>query len=110
VYGPKTVKGKSVLDQYETINADTNEISSYPDIYGPEITSIPGKKVGSQSTSDYGKQSSKEKKYNQFGKQVSDFVDPDEPIYQFNPDFKNAFPHNENEPQPFLADFSKFQK
>lgn len=99
VYGPKTVKGKSVLHDYETINSDTNEVSAYPDIYGPEITPVPGK----------GKEVHSEK-YNEFGKQVSDFVDPNEPIYQFNPDFKKAFPHDKNEPQPFLSDFSKFQR
>lgn len=95
VYGPKTVKGKSVLHDYETINSDTNEVSAYPDIYGPEITPVPGKSS---------------EKYNEFGKQVSDFVDPNEPTYQFNPDFKKAFPHDKNEPQPFLSDFSKFQR
>jgi hypothetical protein len=95
VYGPKTVKGKSVLHDYETINSDTNEVSAYPDIYGPEITPVPGKSS---------------EKYNELGKQVSDFVDPNEPTYQFNPDFKKAFPHDKNEPQPFLSDFSKFQR
>jgi hypothetical protein len=95
VYGPKTVKGKSVLHDYETITSDTNEVSAYPDIYGPEITPVPGKSS---------------EKYNELGKQVSDFVDPNEPTYQFNPDFKKAFPHDKNEPQPFLSDFSKFQR
>ena len=99
VYGPKTVKGKSVLHDYETINSDTNEVSAYPDIYGPEITPVPGK----------GKEVHSEK-YNEHGKQVSDFVDPNELTYQFNPDFKKAFPHDKNEPQPFLSDFSKFQR
>lgn len=109
VYGPKTVKGKSVLHDYETINSDTNEVSAYPDIYGPEITPVPGK--SSEKYNEFGKgKEVHSEKYNEFGKQVSDFVDPNEPTYQFNPDFKKAFPHDKNEPQPFLSDFSKFQR
>ena len=109
VYGPKTVKGKSVLHDYETINSDTNEVSAYPDIYGPEITPIPGK--SSEKYNEFGKgKEVHSEKYNQYGKQVSDFVDPNESTYQFNPDFKKAFPHDKNEPQPFLTDFSKFQR
>jgi hypothetical protein len=123
VYGPKTVKGKSVLHDYETINSDTNEVSAYPDIYGPEITPVPGKssekynefgkgkEVHSEKYNEFGKgKEVHSEKYNEFGKQVSDFVDPNEPTYQFNPDFKKAFPHDKNEPQPFLSDFSKFQR
>ena len=33
----------------------------------------------------------------------------DDMTYQFNPDLAKAFQIEENEPQPFLTDFSKFQ-
>jgi hypothetical protein len=88
IYGPKTTKieepkptaGKGGKDD------DTNV---YPDIYGPEITPIPGSKVSKK------------------GKHESDNVTDE--AYQFNPGFAKAFPREENEPQPFLTDFSKFQ-
>ena len=100
VYGPKTTKSKHPIEPEPLeSNYDSNEISVYPDIYGPEIKSIPGKKVGSKSTYGSGKKIGSEKTYNEFGKEISDSVD-----------FKMAFPHNENEPQPFLTDFSKFHK
>jgi hypothetical protein len=95
LYGPKTIKSKHDDHEYEKINSDSNGNNIYPDIYGPEITPIPGKNS---------------EKHNQYGKQVSDFVDHNESTYQFNPDFKKAFPHDKNEPQPFLTDFSKFQR
>ena len=91
IYGPKTTKieepkptpggkgGKSGED-------DTN---IYPDIYGPEITPIPGSKVSKK------------------GKHESDNVTDE--AYQFKPDFAKAFPREDDEPQPFLTDFSKFQ-
>lgn len=52
----------------------------YPDIYGPEITPTPGSKCGR-----------------------------DDDTCDFNTDFEKAFPREDNEPQPFLTDFSKFQ-
>lgn len=91
IYGPKTSKieepkpassGKGEPHGYD----DTNV---YPDIYGPEITPIPGSKVCKK------------------GKHESDCSDNE--AYQFNPDFAKAFPREDNEPQPFLTDFSKFQ-
>jgi hypothetical protein len=59
----------------------------YPDIYGPDIATIPGTKPKKP-------------------KHESDNVDDE--IYDFNPDLKKAFP-TEGEPQPFLTDFTKFQ-
>lgn len=55
------------------------DTSLYPDIYGPDVTPVPGEKL----------------KVN-------------EDHYDYNPDFENAFPTN-GPPQPFLTDFSKFQ-
>jgi hypothetical protein len=58
---------------------------SYPDIYGPDIPLMPGKKPTT-------------------AKQSSDNTDDD--VFSFNPDLQKAFP-TEGPPQPFLADFSK---
>jgi len=68
-----------------------NARSAYPHIYGPEYQGAPG-----QSFEPPGLEKS-EKPYSEA-----------EPHY-FNPDFQKAFPV-EGPPQPFLTDFSKFQK
>ena len=90
IYGPKVPEIEEPTPSSSGNNVDG--INMYPDIYGPEITPVPGKKT---------------KKKKQNGKHTSDIVDDE--TYEFNPDFKNAFPNEENEPQPFLTDFSKFQ-
>ncbi len=88
IYGPMTTKAEEPkpTSGKKGVDDDTNV---YPDIYGPEITPIPGSKVCKK------------------GKHESDCADNE--AYQFNPDFDKAFPHEEGEPQPFLTDFSKFQ-
>jgi hypothetical protein len=88
IYGPKTSKVEEPKPAPSGKNGVT-DTNVYPDIYGPEITPIPGSKVCKS------------------GKHESDCADND--AYQFNPDFSNAFPREEGEPQPFLTDFSKFQ-
>lgn len=60
----------------------------YPDIYGPDVELIPGTKPRSN-------------------KHKSD--DTSDPIYEFNPDLQKAFPTS-GPPQPFLTDFSGFQR
>ena len=87
IYGPKVPELEEPIPA-SSGNSD-NSTNMYPDIYGPEITPVPGKKKGKK------------------GKHSSDTVEDE--TYEFNPDFKNAFPTEENEPQPFLTDFSKFQ-
>jgi hypothetical protein len=89
IYGPKTTR----VEEPTPINTSNNGDDSgvYPDIYGPEVIAIPGQK----------------KRKSKPGNHESDAVDDD--VYEFNPDFKNAFPSDENEPQPFLTDYSKFQ-
>lgn len=62
--------------------------SDYPEIFGPDVVVAPGKKV-------------------QNGKEQSDAVSGE--TYDFNPALRNAFPTS-GEPQPFLTDFSKFQR
>jgi hypothetical protein len=66
----------------------TSDSSVYPDIYGPEIIASPGEKV-------------------KHAKHESDNVEDD--TYDYNPDLQKAFPTS-GPPQPFLADFSRFQK
>jgi len=64
--------------------------SSYPHIYGPEFQGPPGTP------------------YEQTPYETSDGPKTEEP-YLFNPDYQSAFPVD-GPPQPFLTDFSKFQK
>uniref|UniRef100_A0A6C0EUD8 Uncharacterized protein n=1 Tax=viral metagenome TaxID=1070528 RepID=A0A6C0EUD8_9ZZZZ len=90
IYGPKAPKLADPVPAPAKGKSDDSG-DTYPDIYGPEITPVPGKK-----------------KHTKTGKHSSDDHGDDEP-YQFNPDLEKAFPMEENEPQPFLTDFSKFQ-
>lgn len=89
IYGPKTTKVEEPKPTTSGKNSKDDDTNIYPDIYGPEITPIPGTKVSKK------------------GKHESDNVTDE--AYQFKPDFEKAFPREENEPQPFLTDFSKFQ-
>ena len=91
IYGPKVPEVEEPAPAPPAGN-NGDGTSVYPDIYGPEITPVPGKKKA---------------KHGKKGKHESDNVEDD--TYEFNPDFKNAFPTDDNEPQPFLTDFSKFQ-
>ena len=91
LYGPKAPKVEEPTP-VPASGKSSNDSNVYPDIYGPEITPVPGmtkKKISKSSihTSD----------------------SPDDETYEFNPDFQKAFPKDEDEPQPFLTDFSKFQ-
>jgi hypothetical protein len=108
IYGPKVPK----LEEEPTPATSKTKIddgSDYPDIYGPEITPIPGQ------TPKKSKRSKHADKHT--GKHISDDHmgghhvgnDGDDDPYEFNPDLKKAFPMEDNEPQPFLTDFSKFQ-
>jgi len=90
IYGPKVPKTEEPAPA-SSGGKSTDGSNVYPDIYGPEITPVPGMKK------------SKSKK----GSHTSDAVEDDS--YEFNPDFRKAFPVEEDEPQPFLTDFSKFQ-
>lgn len=88
IYGPKMPK----LEEPTPASSSSKDdgLNVYPDIYGPEVTPVPGQKKACKK-----------------GEQSSDCVEGD--THEYNPDFKNAFPMDENEPQPFLTDFSKFQ-
>jgi hypothetical protein len=88
IYGPKLPRTSAPTPSNSKGKADYSSV--YPDIYGPEITPIPGQKKSCRS-----------------GKEQSDCTDGCS--HEFNADFKNAFP-NENGFQPYLGDFSKFQR
>ena len=94
IYGPKVPKIEEPVPTSSSKGGD-NGTNMYPDIYGPEITPIPGA-LNKHKTKPNGKHASDDHK--------------DEDTYQFNPDLAKAFPMEENEPQPFLTDFSKFQQ
>jgi hypothetical protein len=98
IYGPKVPEVEEPAPS--TSNGGDDGTNAYPDIYGPEITPIPGA---------LNKHKSKPKsKSKPAGQHASDDHE-DEDTYQFNPHLAKAFPMEENEPQPFLTDFSKFQ-
>lgn len=90
IYGPKTEKVEEPKPVPGT-GKGVDDKMVYPDIYGPEITPIPGKKVCKKKP----------------GESVSDCAEDEN--YQFNPDLQKAFPNDGGDPQPFLTDFSKFQ-
>lgn len=89
IYGPRSGGLEEEPKPTSGGKGDHSDTNPYPDIYGPEITPIPGSKACKK------------------GKHESDCVDNE--AYQFNPDFDKAFPREEGEPQPFLTDFSQFQ-
>ena len=89
IYGPKAPKVEEPVPASSSKGTPTNDTNVYPDIYGPEITPVPGQKKTKSGSSS------------------SDVAEDD--TYEFNPDFRKAFPVEEDEPQPFLTDFSKFQ-
>lgn len=89
IYGPKAqppppppapTKGNS--------NGKDGQGSTYPEIYGPEYQGVPGMKQKNP-------------------KHESD--DTSDETYDYNPDLQKAFPTS-GPPQPFLTDFSRFQK
>jgi hypothetical protein len=107
IYGPKTTKAEPTPTPAKPGSDDGTNV--YPDIYGPEITPVPGKKTKKSSKpSDAHVKAGTVGTGTGTGIQASD--DNDDETYAFNPDFKDSFPTDENEPQPFLTDFSKFQK
>lgn len=89
VYGPKGVVSPPAPKPTPSSSSNSTNGSQYPEIYGPDVTLTPGKP-------------------RQNGKQQSDSVT--DSTYDFNPDLKNAFPTETNEPQPYLNDFSKIQR
>lgn len=89
VYGPKGVPSPPPPKPTPSSGGKSGDGSQYPEIYGPDIVLTPGK-------------------HSKNGKHESDTVT--DSTYEFNPDLKNAFPTETNEPQPYLNDFSKIQR
>lgn len=87
IYGPKVEPVKEDPSPTKP-SGGKNGSSVYPDIYGPDVVASPGEKI-------------------KHAKHESDKVEDD--TYDYNPDLQNAFPTS-GPPQPFLTDFSKFQK
>jgi len=86
IYGPRAPQVASTTSGKTKLAPTAAGV--YPDIYGPEITPVPGAKPNPSS------------------KPSSD--NPDDDTYEFNPDLKKAFP-TDGPAQPFLTDFSKIQ-
>jgi len=87
IYGPEASAPAEPTPAPPSGNSH-GDSSLYPQIYGPDIVATPGKKQKN-------------------GKHESD--NTEDSNYDFNPDLKHAFPTS-GPPQPFLADFSKFQR
>jgi hypothetical protein len=81
IYGPK-----GVLSDEPSPNLDekTDSKAIYPNIYGPDIPLVPGKKVQTQ--------------------------DGNGDSNDYNIDLAKAFPRADGPPQPFLTNFSSFQR
>lgn len=95
IYGPKAPEPEEPVPASSSGGKSANDTNVYPDIYGPEITPVPGMKKSKTKSKTISKS------------HTSDAVDDE--TYEFNPDFRKAFPVDDDEPQPFLTDFSKFQ-
>lgn len=86
IYGPKA--DKAPMPTKTDGNGKNGGSGVYPEIYGPEYQGVPGmKQTSSKHSSD----------------------DTSHETYDYNPDLQKAFP-TEGPPQPFLTDFSGFQK
>ena len=89
IYGPKADAPPAPTKTDGTSKNGGNGV--YPEIYGPEYQGVPGMKQSQKNSS----------------KHSSD--DTSDDTYDYNPDLQKAFPTS-GPPQPFLTDFSRFQK
>ena len=79
IYGPKGI----MSDEPEPdLSASTDSKAIYPEIYGPDVPLVPGKKVQTEGDDEY----------------------------DYNVDLGKAFPKADGPPKPFLTDFSSFQR
>lgn len=88
IYGPTASQPPPAPTKTDG-SGKTNGGGTYPEIYGPEYQGVPGMKQTNK------------------GKHSSDDISDE--TYDYNPDLQKAFPTN-GPPQPFLTDFSGFQK
>ena len=84
IYGPKALPPEH---QPKPSSNGGNSSGQYPDIYGPDVVSEPGKLHHAKHASD----------------EVEDST------YDYNPDLKKAFPV-EGPPTPYLGSFAAFQR
>ena len=84
IYGPRAPQVAPADPSKTKLSPTASGV--YPDIYGPEITAVPGTKPGSKHASD----------------------EVEDKTYEFNPDLQKAFP-SDGPPQPFLTNFTKIQ-
>ena len=104
IYGPGLSEAEKPQPKPKSDDETSKKArSSYPHIYGPDYQGPPGAPYEQTpyEVSD-GPKTEKPYQYSPYGLKT-------EKPYQFNPDFQKAFPVN-GPPQPFLTDFSKFQK
>ena len=83
IYGPPSGGMSNEPSSTDKRKGKSDTSGSYPQIYGPDSVIEPGVKPRYDNTAD-------------------DYV------YDVNPDLQKAFP-TDGAPQPFLANFSKFQ-
>ena len=88
IYGPKAEPPAEEPSPTGPSSKSKSDTGVYPEIYGPDVVAAPGEKIKN-------------------AKHESDRVDDE--TYDYNPDLQNAFPTS-GPPQPFLTDFSRFQK
>jgi len=88
IFGPKAEAPPPPAPTKTDGNGKNGGSATYPEIYGPEYQGVPGMKQKNP-------------------KHQSD--DTSDDTYDYNPDLQKAFPV-EGPPQPFLTDFSRFQK
>lgn len=89
IYGPRAEQPTAPAPTASNgKGAANNGSGTYPEIYGPEYQGVPGMKQKNP-------------------KHESD--DTSDETYDYNPDLQKAFPTS-GPPQPFLTDFSRFQK
>lgn len=80
IYGPKAIMSE---EPEPNLSSKTDSKAVYPNIYGPDIPLVPGKKVKTEE---------------------------DGSDYDYNIDLAKAFPRADGPPQPFLTNFSSFQR
>jgi hypothetical protein len=87
IYGPKASEVPPTATKTDGKGKNGGN-GVYPEIYGPEYQGVPGmKQTKAKHSSD----------------------DTSDDTYDYNPDLQKAFPTS-GPPQPFLTDFSRFQK
>lgn len=100
LYGPSAINPPVPTPSSSGSGSGSGKTSaSYPDIYGPNVPSVPGR-AGAGAGAGVGNQVSGLDSH-QEGTDSSTFV--------YNPNLRKAFPTADGEPKPFLTDLHKIQ-